>query len=65
MDKLTLKEWRRVKGVSQESLAEALKISPLTLRRWESGSAKIPVQAAIMACDFLGVPFVEVNFFAK
>lgn len=62
---LTLKEWRRAKGVSVEKLAEALHVSPSTVFNWENRGQKIPVDLAILACEFLGVKFEDVIFLPK
>ena len=60
---LTLKEWRRARGVSVEKLAEHLGISPSTVNNWENRGQKIPVTYAIKICNFLDVQIGDVNFF--
>lgn len=62
---LTLKEWRRAKGVSVEKLAEYLKVSPSTVHNWENKGQKIPVNSAILACNYLGIQMEDVNFFTN
>lgn len=62
---LTLKEWRRAKGVSVEKLAEALGVSPSTVNNWENRGQKIPVDMAILACDYLGIKIEDVIFLPK
>lgn len=63
--KFSLKEWRRLKGVPQTKLADALEVNVLTYSRWENGETKMPVQAALKACSLLGISVEEVNFFAN
>ena len=62
---LTLKEWRKAKGVSVEKLAEQLNVSPSTVSNWENKGQKIPVNSAILACDYLGIKLEDVNFFVN
>lgn len=62
---LTLKEWRRAKGVSVEKLAEALGVSPSTVNNWENRGQKIPVDMAIRACNFLGIKIDDVIFLSQ
>lgn len=62
---LTLREWRKAKGVSVERLAEYLGVSPSTVNNWENKGQKIPVKSAILVCDFLGVKMEDVNFFTN
>ncbi|HOD35715.1 MAG TPA: helix-turn-helix transcriptional regulator [Syntrophales bacterium] len=37
-----MKEWRKKYGYSQKELAEALKVTNVTVCRWETGERKIP-----------------------
>lgn len=62
---LTLKEWRRAKGISVEKLAEEIGVSPSTVNNWENRGQKIPVTYAIMICNFLGVPLDDVKFLSE
>lgn len=61
---LTLKEWRRAKGISVEKLSNEIGVSASTINNWENRGQKIPVTYAIMICNYLDVPIEEVNFFA-
>lgn len=58
---MTLREWRRAKGVSVMEMAHRLDVNYSTIVRWESG-AKMPVDKALMACDVLAIPIEDVNF---
>lgn len=62
--KLTLKEWRRAKGVSIESMAKALGVSFSTVMRWENSGVKMPVDKAVAYCDYLKIDLDDVNFCA-
>lgn len=60
---LTLKEWRRAKGVSVEKLADEIGVSPSTVNNWENRGQKVPVTYAILICNYLGIKIDDVNFF--
>lgn len=45
--KLTLKEWRRLRGISQAEMAEKVKVSRLTYRGWEECIGKMKVEKLI------------------
>ena len=59
---LTLKEWRRAKGISQESLAGDIGVHSNTYIAWEKEPQKIPLGQAIRISEILGVPFTDINF---
>ena len=59
---LTLREWRKAKGIPVTRLANELGVNYSTMVRWEQG-AKMPVDKALRACDFIGVNINDVNFF--
>lgn len=65
MEKLTLRGWRVVKGISQTELAKALNTTQACVSKWERGKAKMPVEKAAEACEYIGVNIGDVNFFAK
>lgn len=41
MDKKTLKEWRKEKGISAKELAEKLGLSNVTIHHWENGTYEL------------------------
>lgn len=57
---LTMKEWRRAKGVSVRQMAEELGVNPSTVVKWESGKSKMPVDKAAKYCQSLGVKLDDV-----
>lgn len=59
---LTLKEWRKAKGISCEKMAKRLGVSPSTVNNWERGYQKIPVISALKACEFIGISIEDVYF---
>ena len=62
---LTMKEWRRAKGVSVRKMAEYLGVSESTVTNWENKGQRVPVKEAIKYCEYLDVDLDEVDFFCK
>lgn len=61
--KLTLREWRRARGISAEEFANELGIARSTLDKWENGDTKkIPIQSALKACDILNITINDIDF---
>ena len=65
MEKHTLTEWRRLKNVSQDQLADAINVHRVTLAKWELGKHKMNITAAVKACDFLGISLDQVIFLTE
>lgn len=59
---LTLREWRRLKEISQEEMAEKLKVHVNTFQRWERESGKIPYDKACEIAAILEVPIDNISF---
>ena len=59
---LTLRQWRRVKEISQERMAELLKIHVNTYQNWEKEPEKISIANAVKIADILGVGMNEISF---
>lgn len=59
---LLLREWRRVRNISQAALAKELGVATSTVNNWETGKNKMPVDKALEACKVLEVDFDKVNF---
>lgn len=62
---LTLREWRRVKEISQESMAERLQIHVNTYQNWEQNPGKIAFDKAVEISKILDVPIDEISFTSK
>ena len=61
--KLTLRAWRKARGISADDLSKMLGVGRATLDRWESGRTnKIPIQSALKACEILQVTVDDVDF---
>lgn len=54
-----LQELRRARGLTQNKLAEALQLRPITLSRWECGRRSPSLPALARAADVLGVSLAE------
>lgn len=53
--KLTLREWRRLKEVTQEQMAEVCGIHINTYRNWEEKPSEIKISFAMKIADRLGI----------
>ena len=55
---LTIKEWRRVRGLTQAQLAEACECTPLTLRAWENKPLQIKIGDVFKIMKALNIPSI-------
>ena len=62
---LTLREWRRVKEISQQSMADQLNIHVNTYQNWESDPGKISLENAAKISEILGVSLNDITFLAS
>lgn len=53
--KLTMREWRRLKEISQEKMAVMLGIHVNTYRAWEEKPSEIKISSAMKVADLLGI----------
>ena len=53
--KLTLREWRRLKEVTQEQMAEVCGVHINTYRNWEEKPSEIKISFAMKIADRLGI----------
>ena len=60
-----LKAQRLAKGRTQQAMADALQMDKATYHRLENGERRYLVDDAILASDFLGVPFLTVTIKAS
>lgn len=60
--KLTLREWRRAKEISQEQLAETCGVHVNTYRAWEEKPSEIKLSAAQKIIERLGVTLDDIIF---
>ena len=59
---LTIKEWRRAKGISQEEMANVCGVHVNTYRTWEEKPESIRLSAATKIAERLGIPISEIIF---
>lgn len=59
---LTLREWRRVKEISQETMAEKLNVHVNTYQNWEKNPGRISFEKAAEMAKILGVPIDDIIF---
>ena len=58
--KLTLREWRRLKEVSQEQMAEVCGININTYRAWEEKPSSFRLSCAMKAAERLGISLDDI-----
>lgn len=62
---LTLREWRKVKEISLQKMADACDVHVNTYMRWESNPKCIPIGKAQVMSMVLDVPIDEISFVGK
>jgi transcriptional regulator with XRE-family HTH domain len=60
--KLTIKEWRRAKEISQERMASLCGVHINTYRAWEENPEDIRIGKAVLISDILGIPLEDILF---
>ena len=58
--RLTLREWRRVKEMSQEEMANVCGVHLNTYRAWEENPAEIRLSKANLIADALGISITDI-----
>lgn len=59
---LTLRQWRRVKEISQEKMAEILGVHVNTYQNWEETPEKISIEKAMAIADIFNVSLNDITF---
>ena len=59
---LSVREWRRVREISQETMAEKLNIHVNTYQNWEKKPGQISFEKAVEISKILGVPLNDISF---
>ena len=59
---LTVREWRRAKEISQETMAERLHIHVNTYMKWEKSPGQISFEKAIEIAKIFGVSLNDISF---
>ena len=58
--KLTLKQWRRLRDMTQEQLADAVKVSTGAISKWESGKSSPTVKVLQSIADVLEIGIEDI-----
>ena len=58
----TIREWRRIKEISQETMASRLNVHVNTYQKWERDPGKISMEKAIEVAKILDVPLDSIKF---
>lgn len=59
---LTVREWRRVKEISQEAMAKKLNVHVNTYQNWENEPGKISIDKAFEIAQIFGVSLDDIAF---
>ena len=59
---LTIRQWRRLKEMSQKNLADACGVHENTIRNWEEDSSQIKLSDAIKLSEVFGVSIDDIVF---
>lgn len=57
----TLVQWRKIRDLNQQEVAERLEVSTETLRKWEKQPLEMPVKHFLALCDIYEVDATEVK----
>lgn len=58
--KLTLREWRRLKEISQVQMAEHCGVTAVTYQAWEKKPSEIKISMAMKIADRLGITLDDI-----
>lgn len=62
---LTLREWRRLKELSQQEMADRCNVHVNTYILWEEHPERLTIEKAHIVANVLDVPFSQINFSKK
>lgn len=62
---MTLREWRRVREISQQAMADTLSIHVGTYQHWEQDPGRIPFEKAVEISRILKVELDDIKFSTK
>ena len=62
---LTLREWRRLKELSQQEMADRCNVHVNTYILWEEHPERLTFEKARIVANVLDVPFSQINFSKK
>lgn len=58
--KYTLKQWRQLKGYTQEEMAKKLDVSTVSLSKWENGQVSPRMKYIQKMADIFGVDVTDI-----
>lgn len=62
IEKVTLPVARKIAGLTQRGLADALHVSESTILKWEKGRSEPTVSQAIAIGEITGIPYDKIIF---
>lgn len=61
----TVRQWRKVKEITQEDMANRLGVHVNTYQNWEKEPEKITIANAVKIAEIFGVSMNEISFKAQ
>ncbi len=61
----TLRQWRKLKDLSQKEMADRCHVHPNTYMNWERVPEQLTIEKAHIIADALGVDYDDIIFFSK
>lgn len=58
--KLSIREWRRIKEISQEEMAKLCDVHPNTYRAWEENPSEIKIGKALLIAERFGISLNDI-----
>lgn len=62
IEKVTLPVARKIAGMTQKNLADAIHVSESTIHKWEKGRSEPSVSKAIAIGEAVGIPYDDIIF---
>lgn len=59
---LSIKEWRRAKGISQKEMAKLIDVNINTYIAWEENPGNIRLNKAVLIAEKLGISLEDILF---
>ena len=62
MDRMTMRQWRRLKELTIEDMAKACGVHPNTYAAWERSPERVKIGDAVKVAEILGVDIDAIFF---
>ena len=65
MERYTIKEWRGLRGLTAQKLAEMCGVSQRTVLNWQKNGGNVTISQAHKLANAFGCKVEQINFFAE